>query len=133
MMLKVKDKSGKVILAAVAGLSAGIIAGLLMAPEPGRDTISALKNKALDYGDQLDDAVRNLMRKLEGSKVTNTGSSLKMQGTWDEVKGRLKTKYGDLTDEDLTYVEGEEDKFLGNLEFKLGQGKKELRRIIEEI
>ncbi|QMU31450.1 CsbD family protein [Adhaeribacter radiodurans] len=73
------------------------------------------------------------MRKLEGSKVTNTGSSLKMQGTWDEVKGRLKTKYGDLTDEDLTYVEGEEDKFLGNLEFKLGQGKKELRRIIEEI
>ncbi|MDQ4140598.1 MAG: CsbD family protein [Bacteroidota bacterium] len=73
------------------------------------------------------------MRKLEGEKVTDTGSSLKMQGTWDEVKGRLKTMYGDLTDEDLAYVEGEEDRFLGNLEFKLGKGKKEIRRIIEEI
>ncbi len=132
-MLRVKDKSGKVILAAVAGLSAGIIAGLLMAPESGKDTMSALKIKALDYGDQLDEAVRNLMRKLERENVTNTGSSLKMQGTWDEVKGRLKTRYGDLTDEDLAYVEGEEDRFLGNLEFKLGKGKKELRQIIEEI
>ncbi|PSR56688.1 hypothetical protein AHMF7605_25920 [Adhaeribacter arboris] len=133
MMLRVKDKSGKVILAAVAGLSAGLIAGLLMAPESGKDTISALRNKALDYGDQLEDAVRKLMRRLEGENITDTGSSLKMQGVWDEVKGRLKTKYGDLTDEDLAYVEGEEDKFLGNLEFKLGKGKKELRRIIEEI
>lgn len=133
MMLRVKDKSGKVILAAAAGLSAGIIAGLLMAPESGKDTISSLKNKALDYGDQLDEAVRKLMRKLEGENVTSTGSSLQMQGTWDEVKGRLKTRYGDLTDEDLAYVEGEEDRFLGNLEFKLGKGKKELRRIIEEI
>ncbi len=133
MMLRVKDKSGKIILAGIAGLSAGIIAGLLMAPDSGRDTMIALKNKALDYGDQLDEAVRNLMRKLEGEKVTDTGSSLKMQGTWDEVKGRLKTMYGDLTDEDLAYVEGEEDRFLGNLEFKLGKGKKEIRRIIEEI
>ncbi|MDQ3292619.1 MAG: CsbD family protein [Bacteroidota bacterium] len=73
------------------------------------------------------------MRQLEREKVTDTGSSLKMQGTWDEVKGRLKSRFGDLTDEDLTYVEGEEDKFLGNLEFKLGKGKKELRRLIEEI
>ncbi len=132
-MLRVKDKSGKVILAAIAGLSAGIIAGLLMAPESGKDTMAALRNKALDYGDQLEDAVRNLMRQLEREKVTDTGSSLKMQGTWDEVKGRLKSRFGDLTDEDLTYVEGEEDKFLGNLEFKLGKGKKELRRLIEEI
>ena len=133
MMLHVKDKSGKVILAGLAGLSAGIIAGLLMAPESGRGTRNSLKNKALDYGDQLDQMARKLMRQLEGKNVTDTGSSLKMQGTWDEVKGRLKTRYSSLTDDDLAYVEGQEDHFLGNLEFKLGKGKKELRRIIEEI
>lgn len=132
-MLNVKDQNGKVLLATLAGVSAGIIAGLLMAPDAGRDTRRSLKRKALDYGDELDQMARKLMRQLEGRNVSPTGSSLKMQGTWDDVKGRLKTRYGDLTDEDLTYVEGEEDKFLGNLEFKLGQGKKELRRIIEEI
>ena len=133
MMLHVKDKSGKIILAGLAGLSAGIIAGLLMAPESGKDTISSLKNKALDYGDQLDQVARKLMRQLEGNNITNTGSSLKMQGTWDEVKGRLKTRYSSLADDDLAYVEGQEDHFLSNLEFKLGKGKKELRQIIEEI
>jgi uncharacterized protein YjbJ (UPF0337 family) len=104
-----------------------------MAPESGKDTISSLKNKALDYGDQLDQAVRKLARQLEGNNVTDTGSSLKMQGTWDEVKGRLKTRFSALTDDDLAYIEGQEDHFLGNLEFKLGKGKKELRQIIEEI
>lgn len=75
----------------------------------------------------------NVMQRLEGNNITPAGSSLQMQGTWDEVKGRLQTRYGDLTDDDLNYLEGEEDRFLGNLEFKLGKGKKELRRIIEEI
>lgn len=133
MLTNVRDKDGKVLLAVLAGVSAGIIAGLLMAPEAGRGTRESLKRKALDYGDQLDMMARNLMRRLEGKNITDTGSSLKMQGAWDDVKGRLKTRYADLTDDDLSYIEGEEDKFLGNLEFKLGKGKKELRRIIEEI
>ena len=133
MMLNVRDKNAKVLLATFTGLSAGIIAGLLMAPDSGRLTRKSLKNKALDYGDDLDQLVRRVFQKLEGKDVTGTGSSLKMQGTWDEVKGRLKTRYGILSDDDLAYVEGEEDRFLGNLEFKLGKGKKELRRIIEEI
>lgn len=133
MMLNVRDKNAKVLLATFTGLSAGIIAGLLMAPDSGRLTRKSLKNKALDYGDDLDQLVRRVFQKLEGKDVTETGSSLKMQGTWDEVKGRLKTRYGILSDDDLAYVEGEEDRFLGNLEFKLGKGKKELRRIIEEI
>ena len=132
-MLHVKDKSGKIILAGLAGLSAGIIAGLLMAPESGKDTMSSLKSKEQDYGDQLDQVVRKLMNKLEGNNITDTGSRIKMQGNWDEVKGRLKTRYSALTDDDLAYVEGQEDHFLGNLEFKLGKGKKELRQIIEEI
>ncbi len=63
-MLHVKDKSGKIILAGLAGLSAGIIAGLLMAPESGKDTMSSLKSKALDYTDQLDQVARKLMRQL---------------------------------------------------------------------
>ncbi|HEU4770993.1 MAG TPA: CsbD family protein, partial [Candidatus Udaeobacter sp.] len=29
-----------------------------------------------------------------------------MKGTWNEVKGKLKQKYGQLTDDDLTFADG---------------------------
>ena len=31
------------------------------------------------------------------------------KGTWNEVKGKLKQKYAELTDDDLTFAEGKED------------------------
>ena len=44
-----------------------------------------------------------------------------MKGNWNELKGKLKQKYGDLTDDDLTYTEGKEDEMLGKLQKKLGK------------
>jgi uncharacterized protein YjbJ (UPF0337 family) len=38
-----------------------------------------------------------------------------LQGGWDEVKGKLKEKYNQLTDDDLGFVEGKEDELLGRL------------------
>jgi len=120
--------NNKVWIAALAGASAGVIAGLLMAPESGKDTIDGLKRSALRLGDQLDDTFRVAMDRLESMGLTRAGDSLQIQGKWDDVKGKMKAQYGDLTDEDLAYVEGKEDEFLGNLETKLGKGKKELVR-----
>lgn len=34
---------------------------------------------------------------------------LELKGKWNELKGKLKQKYGDLTEDDLRYVEGKED------------------------
>lgn len=51
---------------------------------------------------------------------------LKLKGNWNELKGKLKQKYGELTDNDLRYVEGKEDELLGNLQKKLGKTRKEL-------
>jgi len=133
MLNNVKGDNGKVLLALLAGASAGVIAGLLMAPEAGRSTRDSIKQRALDWTDELDRVARQYMRKLEDLNITGTGSSLKMQGTWDEVQGRLKSQYGDLTDEDLAYTEGQEDQLLGRLETKLGKGKAEIRRIIEGL
>jgi len=39
--------------------------------------------------------------------VPNTSSAgLKIKGNWNEVKGKIKQKYADLTDNDLLYEEG---------------------------
>ncbi len=57
-------------------------------------------------------------------------NKLNIKGNWNQVKGKLKQKYGDLTDDDLTYVEGKEDELLGRLQKKLGKSKEE---VAEEI
>lgn len=60
-------------------------------------------------------------------------TTLKMKGSWNEVKGKLKQKYGQLTDDDLTFAEGKEEELLGRLQKRLGRNKEELRREIEEF
>ncbi len=57
---------------------------------------------------------------------------LQMKGSWNEVKGKLKQKYGQLTDDDLMFAEGKEDELLGRLQKTLGRTKDELRAEIED-
>lgn len=54
-----------------------------------------------------------------------------IKGNWKETKGKLKQKYGELTDDDLTYVEGKEDELVGKIQTKLGVTKDEAEKIIE--
>jgi uncharacterized protein YjbJ (UPF0337 family) len=58
---------------------------------------------------------------------------LQMKGSWNEVKGKLKQKYGQLTDDDLTFAEGKEDELLGRLQKRLGRTKDELRAEIGDM
>jgi uncharacterized protein YjbJ (UPF0337 family) len=58
---------------------------------------------------------------------------LQVKGSWNEVKGKLKQKYGQLTDDDLTFAEGKEDELLGRLQKRLGRTKDELRAEIEDM
>lgn len=60
-------------------------------------------------------------------------NKLKMKGNWNEVKGKLKQKYGQLTDDDLTFAEGKEDELLGRLQTRLGKTKDEIRTEIEKF
>jgi len=60
-------------------------------------------------------------------------TNLQIKGSWNEVKGKLKQKYGQLTDNDLTFAEGKEDELLGRLQQKLGKSKEDLRKEIESL
>jgi uncharacterized protein YjbJ (UPF0337 family) len=58
-------------------------------------------------------------------------NTLQIKGNWNEIKGKLKQKYAQLTDDDLTFAEGKEDELLGRLQQRLGKTKEEVRREIE--
>ncbi len=53
-----------------------------------------------------------------------------IRGDWNVAKGKLKQKYGQLTDRDLIYDKGREDELLGRLQQKLGVAADEIARII---
>ncbi len=60
-------------------------------------------------------------------------TTLGFKDSWNEVKGKLKQKYGQLTDDDLAFAEGKEDELLGRLQQRLGRSKEDLRREIESL
>ncbi|SMO49817.1 CsbD family protein [Gracilimonas mengyeensis] len=60
-------------------------------------------------------------------------NDLNIKGNWNETKGKLKQKYGELTDDDLAYTEGQEDELLGKLQKKLGKTKDQIKKEIAEL
>jgi uncharacterized protein YjbJ (UPF0337 family) len=60
-------------------------------------------------------------------------NTTEIKGNWDELKGKLKQKFADLTDNDLLFAVGKQDEMLGRLEQKLGKSKDEIRKIITEL
>ena len=58
---------------------------------------------------------------------------MNLKGHWNEIKGKLKQKYGQLTDDDLTFAEGKEEELLGRLQKRLGKSKEDVRAEIERL
>ena len=55
---------------------------------------------------------------------------LEIKGNWEMIKGNLKQKYSELTDDDLAYAEGKEEELLGKLQKKTGKTREQL---VDEI
>ncbi|QQX76654.1 MULTISPECIES: CsbD family protein [Aequorivita] len=54
------------------------------------------------------------------------------KGKWNQVKGKFKQEYADLTDDDLKYAEGKSDELLGRLQEKTGESKEKLKEKIDK-
>lgn len=58
---------------------------------------------------------------------------LEIKGNWNETKGKLKQKWGELTDDDLDYTEGKEDELVGRIQQKTGKTRDEVVKTIREL
>ena len=45
------------------------------------------------------------------------------EGTWKQIKGNIKAKWGELTDDDIKQAEGNQDHLIGKLQEKYGMTK----------
>ncbi|MEM8529156.1 MAG: CsbD family protein [Bacteroidota bacterium] len=57
----------------------------------------------------------------------------RIRGNWNQFKGELKQKYGQLTDDDLTYEEGKEDELMGRIQERTGETKQSIKNWIDSL
>ncbi|WP_051719065.1 YtxH domain-containing protein [Hymenobacter sp. IS2118] len=69
-----KDDKGKVILSLLAGATAGIVAGLLLAPETGDQTRSQLRDSATKWGGDLSKLLKDTLAKVQGEAASQANA-----------------------------------------------------------
>jgi len=51
------------------------------------------------------------------------------EGNWNEIKGKLREKWGQLTDDDLPQVRGDAEQIIGTIQRKTGEARERLNSI----
>jgi len=56
-----------------------------------------------------------------------------LKGKWTQVKGEIRSKWGKLTDDDLTQIQGEAEKMIGKLQERYGYGREQAEKELNEF
>lgn len=56
-----------------------------------------------------------------------------IEGSWKQFKGKIKAKWGDLTDDDLDVINGRREELLGRIQKAYGVGKEEAERQVRDF
>ncbi|RPI34266.1 MAG: CsbD family protein [Chloroflexota bacterium] len=56
-----------------------------------------------------------------------------LSGKWKQIRGDIKEKWGELTDDEIDQIEGRREKLIGKLQEKYGYSKLEAEREISEF
>ena len=59
-------------------------------------------------------------------------NSDQIEGTWKQVKGKMREKWGKLTDNDWEQVAGKKDQLLGKLQERYGYTRQQAERDYED-
>lgn len=56
-----------------------------------------------------------------------------MKGQWNQFSGKVKEKWGELTDNDLTKIDGQRDQLVGRIQERYGIEKDEAERQVKDF
>ena len=103
-----KNTTGKVLLTSLAGAGVGALLGTLLYSKKGMARRQHFRNYRVDQ-------------------------KLRLQGDWNQLKDKLQQAYTQLTDEDLTYVEGKGHELVSRLQAKLGKRKRQIVKLLNNL
>lgn len=55
-----------------------------------------------------------------------------LKGNWKQIKGKIKEKWGKLTDDDLKSFSGEADQLVGLIQRKTGESRESIENFVED-
>jgi uncharacterized protein YjbJ (UPF0337 family) len=55
-----------------------------------------------------------------------------LQGQWNQVRGELKKKWGQLTEDDLKFNNGNIDQLIGRIQSKTGEAREAIEKFLSE-
>jgi len=56
-----------------------------------------------------------------------------LQGNWHEIKGKLRSKWGSLTDDDLQVLNGNVEQLLGAIQKRTGEARESIEQFFEQF
>jgi uncharacterized protein YjbJ (UPF0337 family) len=56
-----------------------------------------------------------------------------LQGQWNQVRGQVKKKWGQLTDDDLKFANGNLDQLVGKIQHKTGEAREAIESFLDEL
>ena len=56
-----------------------------------------------------------------------------IKADWKDTKGKVKAKWGKLTDDDITVINGKQDQLVGRIQERYGIAKEEAEKQVEEF
>jgi uncharacterized protein YjbJ (UPF0337 family) len=59
-------------------------------------------------------------------------NTLEIKGDWNIIKGQLKQKWAKLTDDDLEFIEGQQDELLGRIQKRTGESREAVEAAVKE-
>lgn len=56
-----------------------------------------------------------------------------LRGNWNEIKGELRSKWGELTDDDLSIFNGNVEQLVGVIQRKTGEARESVEKFFEQM
>lgn len=138
-MDQVNKDSNKILIATLAGIGAGVAAGVLLAPKTGSDAREEVMRQLNRASEEVNSSVKRWTANIKNKRANSAGTppqeeyDIVMHGSWNDVKSQLRKNYAELTEEDLTYTEGQENELLDRIQAKIGKTRDEVQRMLHDL
>ncbi len=56
-----------------------------------------------------------------------------LQGNWNEIKGKIRAKWGQLTNDELQHFDGNVEQLVGTIQRKTGEARESVERFLNDL
>ena len=100
----------------------------------GESRWSDLRAERLALQEQSEEAIQDVKQATEQTveNVQHSEAWNEIAGNWNQLKGKVKQQWGELTDDDLTVIEGNRDMLVGKIQEHYGVSREEAEQQVND-